>query len=140
MPYPTKEQILKTEIMYPSNVLSIIGLWKRVCYKGWRDKSNEEKNNDIKALINTISIIYEHEEIKVVIEPKQEPRCEQNSQSNTIFLDANKSSILTSFHELAHALFGGSELKACRWSIWLFKKAFPRSYDKLKWKRHMLIK
>lgn len=56
----------------------------------------------------------------------------------TIMLDHNRPSIISALHELGHHLYGDSELQACRFSVWLFKEAFPKSYAKLRWEGHML--
>ncbi len=50
-----------------------------------------------------------------------------------------KLSVVTFLHEFAHAL-GMGEREACRWSINLFRKCFPKQYAKLNHRRHMLIK
>lgn len=49
-------------------------------------------------------------------------------------------SIISSLHELGHHLFGSDELEACRYAIGLFKAGFPKSFDKLQWQGHMLVK
>ncbi len=41
-----------------------------------------------------------------------------------------KLSVVTFLHEFAHAL-GYGEREACRWSINLFRKCFPRQYSRL---------
>lgn len=47
-------------------------------------------------------------------------------------------SVITYLHEYAHALFGRDEVTACRWSINLFRKVFPRSYSRLEVVGHTL--
>jgi hypothetical protein len=59
--------------------------------------------------------------------------------ANTILLDHNHPSIVSTLHEFWHSVIGESELEACRFSVWLFKETFPKSYEELKWKGHMLI-
>ena len=63
-----------------------------------------------------------------------------DSKNKTIHIDIHKISIISGLHELAHHLYGKSELKACRWSVWLFKICFPQQYKKLKWSNHLLVK
>lgn len=48
-------------------------------------------------------------------------------------------SVVTYLHEFAHAL-GRRETGACRWSLNLFKRYFPKSYAGNKHDGHMLIK
>ena len=50
-----------------------------------------------------------------------------------------KLSVVTYLHEFAHAL-GFDERKACRWSINLFRKCFPRQFSRLIHVGHMLIR
>jgi len=146
--YPTKEQILEKEVMFKKPVIETIYEWKKQYFVDgiWRNMSNNEKNKSLKKLIFKIvdkyTIFPQTNPTKVEIQKNKDPCCEINGITgvNTIFLDQNKPSIISTLHELAHALFGESELKACRWSIWLFKKTFPKSYEDLKWDKHMLIK
>lgn len=49
-----------------------------------------------------------------------------------------KLSVVTFLHEFAHAR-GMDERRACRWSINLFRKVFPRQYARLQSQGHMLI-
>jgi len=56
----------------------------------------------------------------------------------TIYLSDNNPSIISALHEFGHYLYGKSELKACRFSVHLFKEIFPIAYKKLKWEGHML--
>ena len=50
-----------------------------------------------------------------------------------------KLSVVTLLHEFAHAL-GFDEQGACRWSINLFRKCFPRQYSRLIHFGHTLIR
>ena len=50
-----------------------------------------------------------------------------------------KLSVVTFLHEFAHAR-GKGEQGACRWSINLFRRCFPRQYSRLVGRGHMLIK
>ena len=50
-----------------------------------------------------------------------------------------KLSVVTFLHEFAHAL-GYGEREACRWSINLFRKCFPRKYSRLIHVGHTLIR
>ena len=48
-------------------------------------------------------------------------------------------SVITYLHEFGHAL-GYGEQGACRWSINLFRRFFPRSYSRLQAEGHTLIR
>ena len=50
-----------------------------------------------------------------------------------------KLSVVTFLHEFAHAL-GFDERKACKWSINLFRKCFPRQYSRLIHVGHTLVR
>lgn len=53
-------------------------------------------------------------------------------------LMVGKLSVVTYLHEFAHA-WGYNEREACRWSINLFRKCFPREYSKLIHIGHTLV-
>ena len=50
-----------------------------------------------------------------------------------------KLSVVTFLHEFAHAR-GKGERGACRWSINIFRRCFPRQYARLVGRGHMLIR
>lgn len=47
-------------------------------------------------------------------------------------------SVVTYLHEFAHHLYGNSEQIACRWSVNLFRRCFPKSWQKLRFEGHMV--
>lgn len=47
-------------------------------------------------------------------------------------------SVVTYLHEFAHHLFGPDERMACRWSINLFRRCFPRSFGRCRFEGHVL--
>lgn len=49
-------------------------------------------------------------------------------------------SVVSYLHEFAHAVFGSCEVKACRWSINLFRIFFPRSFASCQQQGHMLVR
>jgi len=135
--YPTKKEILKSKPRFKKKLIEIIQNWKKEFYtQQWSQTQKDKKREYIEILLTTISlIIYNkyplitHDYIIYCYNPKEKK----------IFLGKNIS-IISSLHELAHFLFGSSELKACRWSIWLFKENFPKEFKKLQWEKHTLIK
>ena len=50
-----------------------------------------------------------------------------------------KPSVITLFHEMAHAL-GRGEQGACRWSLNLFRRVFPRQFARLNAQGHTLVR
>ena len=61
------------------------------------------------------------------------------SASNHRIVLIGKLSVVTFLHEFAHAL-GFDEREACRWSINLFRKCFPRQYSRLIHVGHTLLR
>lgn len=49
-------------------------------------------------------------------------------------------SVVTFLHEWGHVLKGHSEFEACRWSLRLFQRCFPRSWSRLRFDGHMARK
>jgi hypothetical protein len=58
--------------------------------------------------------------------------------THTITL-SGKLSVLTYLHEFAHAR-GADERQACRWSLNLFRRCFPRSFARCRAVGHTLIR
>ena len=56
--------------------------------------------------------------------------------SDTITL-VGKLSAITFMHEWGHVLWGASELKACRWSLNLFRRCCPKSFERLRFEGHL---
>ncbi len=50
---------------------------------------------------------------------------------NTIIIHG-RLSVITFLHEWGHVLRGSSEQEACRWSLNLFRRCFPRSWGRLR--------
>jgi hypothetical protein len=48
-------------------------------------------------------------------------------------------SVVSYLHEFAHAVYGSCERQACRWSVNLFRKFFPRSFSRCRQVGHMLF-
>jgi hypothetical protein len=46
-------------------------------------------------------------------------------------------SVITFLHEWGHVLKGSSEFEACRWSLRLFQRCFPKSWSRLRFDGHM---
>jgi hypothetical protein len=133
--YPTKEEILETEVKFKEETLGIVHEWKGQYYTNGKWKITD-KNAALTELLKRISLFYK-KPVEITIadyEPSYSP------DEHTIYLNAERPSIVSSLHELAHHLKGNSELTACRWSVWLFKKTFPEAYEKLVWEGHMLRK
>lgn len=136
--YPTKEQILKKDPHIKMFVKEIILCWKKENTKDWRSIPNEGKIERLKYLIlGIMTICYPSKKWPHIIDSNAYYYVPTAFE---IHQDVNKPSIISALHELGHHLYGPSELKACRWSIYLFRTCFPEMYKKLKWSNHLLIK
>lgn len=133
--YPTKKQILKRpRPKFPPGLLSVITFWKRFFYKNW----NKETVDNKFALLTTLAVLicdfYQKNPVEII----QGRPTRYIAKDNYIIL--TEPSIISLLHELAHHLFGKSELQACRWSVWLYQLRFRKDYQKLVWQEHMLVK
>jgi len=134
--YPTKEEILKKRPAIRTDTKNVIKKWKSKNYKGWKDIKKSEKNKRLKKLIKLISKAEKKPSPKI----KFRDIAAYNPKKKTIILQTKKPSIVSTLHELGHHIFGAKELTTCRWSIWIFKEVFTRSYAQLSWEGHLLIK
>jgi hypothetical protein len=133
--YPTKEEILASEPKFHEEMLWCVKEWS-LLLKGWKNMDNAKKMLSLEFLIYTICPFYKKEMPKI----KWTTEYKYNLRTKTMYLNIDNPSIISTLHELGHHLHGASELKACQWSVHLFKGAFPKSYAKLKWKGHLLVK
>lgn len=70
---------------------------------------------------------------------------ETRDSGSSCFVPANDTiilrgrlSVVSYLHEFAHFRFGRSEVQACRWSINLFRRCFPRSWVRVTFEGHMV--
>ena len=131
--YPTKEEILAREHLFKRELLANLKQWKREHYNGsWGTKTLEQK---VASLVEMVDVLDDRQRtVRVTVGeifryfPGQ----------RTLEIDGRNPSIVSTLHEMGHHVKGHSELAACRWSVWLFKKVFPRAYEQLEWQGHML--
>jgi len=136
--YPTKEQILRKDPSVKQIILDVVLSWEINQTQDWSKISNEEKLERLKYLIVNITMVGHQNQPwpNIIIGDAYY----YMPTTMKICLDRNKPSIISTLHELGHHLYGPSELRACRWSIYLFRTCFPKMYKKLKWSNHLLIK
>jgi hypothetical protein len=136
--YPTKEEIMSQPVQFKKETTAAISEWKRTRskIKNQTPWGNDEKFMALRLLIDKLNKVYN---TNCAIVYQDTPTPYYSKKSNTITMNSSLS-VISTLHEFAHHLFGPDELKACRWSIWLFKQSFPKSFDKLTWKEHMLVK
>ena len=130
--YPTKSQILKCLVVPTKYDIEVTREWKELVW----NKNDKEKTKiqNIKVLLITILRHYNRE--TTIKFNSKIPSARYSQKNDTITL--NNHSIITALHELGHAIYGDSELKACSWSIKLFKETFPIAFKKLEWEKHRL--
>ena len=135
--YPTKQQILAKKIIFPPHIKTITLLWKITFFKNWNKKTNQTKLKALKTFIYTLNTQYNNNKFLII---KSGTKYKYDLTNHTIYQNQHNPSIISALHELSHHIHGPNELTACAWSIQLFKKFFPKSYKKLKWNKHLLIK
>ena len=135
--YPTKDEIFAEPISIDDTTIKVVNNWKKEFLKSWKDKPNMEKLIDLKVLLFAINMS-QSEPVNLKVELGPAYCCVLKTK--TIYFDPTKPSIISALHEYGHILYGSSELKACRWSVILFKTCFPTLYEKLTWKGHLLVK
>ena len=135
--YPTSQEIMEKPVKYKQNMVNTVNSWKLVDFINWKQKSNKDKLQALYRLLTGLSIVY------------NKPLCviyghefHYQPANSTIMLDSQNPSIISTLHEFGHHILGPSETKACRWSVWLFKRIFPKSFAKLQFipNSHMLCK
>lgn len=139
--YPTKEEVMAEP--HPTHKPAVIKLCKRWKKEVWfplraTEPDEQAKFMALKTLLQTIAREAYGKPVEVNYFADT-GSCSYRPGTKTITI--NKSlSILSSLHELGHHLFGADEHKACRWSVHLFRKSFPKAYSLLEWKGHMLVR
>lgn len=139
--YPTKEEILKTEYKFKPEILRFAKLWKKVVWNKWRHSNYENKETAIMALIYGLALLYK-KPVRIITASDYYCYYAKNKTINIPPCWKTKPSIISSLHELGHHITkkkGANELGACRFSVWLFKKIFPKAFKRLHWDGHKLI-
>ena len=136
--YPTPENIMTNPVKHKKETLALAKKWRKETWSIKKRGSPAERFEAVVGLLTSIADLYNKPvTIKLEVDSAIGPRYVIATQ--TIIID-QKLSIITALHELAHHLFGNNEIRACRWSIWLFKKVWPIAFDKLTWNGHLRIK
>lgn len=135
--YPTKDEILAAlDTTDVSSYLPILNEWKDTYYVNqWSLLSNESKLNALERLCQMVALSSPNVELKTI----RGKDYAYSPLNNTVIL-GKTASIMSTLHELGHAIIGWSELDACRFSVKLFQQIFPREYAQLEWQGHMLIR
>lgn len=134
--YPTEKEIVTGPGPPIEQELIILKKWKTKHFKGWSKIPEKEKEKKIISLLKEINEEKKGKKVKIKFN-KKITNC---YIEHTRTINLNKISIISGLHELAHHLFGESELTACRYSVWLFKETFPITFTKMIFKGHLLVK
>jgi hypothetical protein len=130
--YPTAKEIMSSERKFKPEAIKAAKAWKATHLRGWKDKDPEVKLAQLRDLVFTLADLYG----KPLDDLCEGPVDCYARAAKTVYLKTP--SIITALHELGHHLLGSDELEACRFSVWLFKKVFPKQFDKLHFEGHML--
>ena len=137
--YPqTVVEVLDNEMTFEPEVLEAVQAFKRS--KPWRGNLEQRKekfmhlNHDLAAVCG----IPEPELVFGTIDGSHSGDSSYSPAHHRITL-RGRLSVVTMLHEWGHAR-GMGERAACRWSINLFRRCFPRQYAKLVHKGHMLVR
>lgn len=134
--YPTAQQILEAEYLVDPDKVKILKEWKETIWNPIRESGSSRIKKGALAIL-LMSLTREFDSVN--IESTDRDTCMYDPITKTIYLD-NSCSIISALHELGHHIYGTSELKACVFSINLFKSVFPKAYEKLHFEGHMLKK
>ncbi len=130
--YPTRDEILAHPLRHRRSTVRTVRAWKRE-FRG-RRRSPEA----LRTLIDRLAALYRRP-VSVRFARLHGASAYYTPATQTITLDGDDGSVVTTLHEFAHHLFGRSERQACRWSVWLYRGTFPRAYARLTWRGHMLV-
>jgi hypothetical protein len=99
-----------------------------------------ERQEKVRTLNDALAGAYEVPSPRLVFETD-----EQRDSGSSCFVPASdtiilrgRMSVVSYLHEFAHFRFGRSERTACRLSINLFRRFFPRSFARCRFDGHML--
>lgn len=138
--YPSKLEILNQIENFPpsKNIFDKTIWWKKTYYTNkWKKTKPEQKE---KALEFLITLLLEKDILLSSFSFQWEDYWGYTPKTKTFHGDKKRLSIISTLHETGHALHGASELKACAFSIAIFKEIFPIEFARLEWKKHELRK
>jgi hypothetical protein len=135
--YPTREEIMSEEQKFKGELLKQIKQWKRETWSAAKLGGEDPKFLALQGLVQIMATAY-NLPVKTVYTPELDSCC-YIPMTTTICIN-HTLSIISTMHEFGHHLHGASELDACRFSVWLFKKTFSKAYENLEWSGHMLVR
>lgn len=139
--YPTPKEIMTNKPTLLKEEIEYINKWKNKEWKKTQKKIPSQKIFAIRVLLKNLCRIHKKEcpfVITCITPATKGTSASYDHKTKTISL--YDTSIITALHELGHYFYGSSELEACSYSVHLFISAFPKTFDKLRWKKHLLVK
>lgn len=136
--YPTKEEILaEPEVVFSDKILGTMNEFKKVWQQN-KNMSDTDRFYIIYSLLRRLNrSFFGDNDIQVCYNPEL-TTASYNWLTHTIML--KDLSIISALHEFGHKIVGNDELGACRFSVHLFRKTFPKAFEKLHWEGHQLKK
>ena len=132
---PTVAECLDDSMRFRVSTLNALRMYRSL--KPWRG-DDRERERKLRVLHEALCIIY-RVVVPLVVEcgGGDSGGSSYNGINRTITL-RGRLSVVTYLHEFAHALGKLDEREACRWSINLFRRVFPREFDRLAHDGHTL--
>jgi len=135
--YPISvDEVLSSPVRFKKATLSAMKDFKNA--KPWRG-TLDERVEKFSKLINALSMIYGIKPPLLDTSSVDPSECSDRSYymplTHSIYL-VGKLSVITLLHEFAHAL-GKGEHGACRFSLNLFRRVFPKRWARLRFDGHM---
>lgn len=131
--YPSPAEIENyagIEVQFPGSLVATVAKWKKEVWYPFKKNGVFGKLFALSVLVETLNEYY-GKDVTLDIGPD----CYQPDRNRILLVSP---SIITTMHEYGHALYGDDELKACAYSIHLFKKCFPLAWEQLEWDGHVL--
>ncbi len=137
--YPeTVVEILDDQMTFPSDLLQAVQEFAESNPWQGSTKSRQEKFRQLNRSVARACGIELPKLIFGKIDGRSTGGSRYTPRTHRIVI-VGKLSVVTFLHEFGHAL-GFGERKACRWSINLFRKCFPRQYSSLIHVGHTLVR
>lgn len=131
--YPaTVAEVLSDSIRYNPAALRAVRDLRRA--KPWRG-TPVERFRKFGACLRALVDAYGLEPVHLVLSARD---CYEPA-TRKIYLNAHNLSVVSLLHEFAHVR-GADERQACRWSINLFRRVFPRSFARCEHRGHTLVR
>ena len=131
--YPSPTQIEAyggEEVQFSDELISLVMDWKK---KTWYPLKRDGVFGKMYALYILVQLLNEHYDMSIRMDIG--PDCYQPTKKRILLVSP---SVITTLHEFGHALFGDDELRACAYSVHLFKRTFPKAWEQLTWDGHVL--